>query len=76
MNLFKRSAEGVFASESLAGHLVRGGIGGLLLAWAIRHQGMPALSVAAGIAALIAFRGCPVCWTVGLAETVRQKLRR
>lgn len=75
MTLFKRSATGLFASASLAGHLVRGGIAIGLLIWAFRHQDQTALSLAAAIGALIAFRGCPVCWTVGLVETVIQKFR-
>jgi hypothetical protein len=77
MKLFKRSATGFFASESLPGHLIRGSVAVALLVWAVQHQGgLPTLSILAGIGALIAFRGCPVCWTVGLVETVTQKLRR
>jgi hypothetical protein len=76
MNLFKRSADGFFASESLLGHLIRGGVAIGLLVWAIRHQSQPALSLTAALVALIAFRGCPICWTVGLVETVTQKFRR
>lgn len=75
MNLFKRSASGFFASTSLLGHLIRGGVAIGLLAWAIQHPMHPALSVLAGIGALVAFRGCPVCWTIGLVETVLQKAK-
>jgi hypothetical protein len=25
---------------------------------------------------LLAFRGCPICWTIGLFETARQQWRR
>lgn len=42
MNPFKRSAQGLFASQSLLGHLLR---------------------------------GCPICWMIGLVETVMQKIR-
>lgn len=76
MNLFKRSATGFFASESLLGHLIRGAVAITLLVWAIQHQMQPTLSILAGMGALIAFRGCPVCWTVGLIETVMQKAKR
>lgn len=76
MNLFKRSATGFFASESLTGHLIRGGVAICLLVWAIQHQMQPTLSILAGIGALIAFRGCPMCWTIGLIETVVQKTKR
>lgn len=75
MKLFKRSATGLFASESLIGHLLRGGIGIGLLVWAIQHQTQGALSWAAALGALLAFRGCPMCWTVGLVESVLQKIR-
>src|SRR5206468_1278014 len=47
MNLLKRSASGFFASESLLGHLLRGGIAIVFLVWAIRHQAQPALSLGA-----------------------------
>ena len=30
-------------------------------------------SVTLAIVALIALRGCPVCWTIGLFETLRGK---
>jgi hypothetical protein len=76
MNLFKRSATGFFASESLLGHLIRGGVAIWLLVWAIQHQMQPTLSILAALGALIAFRGCPVCWTVGLIETAMQKVKR
>ena len=73
--LFKRSATGMFASESLIGHLLRGGIGMGLLVWAIQHQTQGALSWAAALGALLAFRGCPMCWTIGLVESVMQKIK-
>jgi hypothetical protein len=73
MKLLKRSASGLFASESMAGHLIRGAVGMMLLAWAVRHQAQVGWSLLAAFGALLAFRGCPVCWTIGLAETVTQK---
>ena len=76
MSVFKRSATGLFASESLIGHLLRGGVAIGLLGWAIQHQAQPALSLLAAAGALIAFRGCPICWTCGLVETVVQKSQR
>ena len=33
-------------------------------------RGLFTLSILAGVGALIVFRGCPICWTIGLAETV------
>ena len=75
--MFRRSAQGLFASESLAAHLVRGAVALVLLYWAIAHQESDAmLSLFAGVGALVAFRGCPMCWTVGLFETIGQKMKR
>lgn len=76
MTLFKRSTSGLFASASLAGHLLRGAIAIALLFWAFRHQTQTTLSLMAAVGALIAFRGCPICWTVGLIETLMQKFKR
>lgn len=36
----------------------------------------PVLAIAAGLLAVIAFRGCPMCWSVGLVETVAARRRR
>jgi hypothetical protein len=33
-------------------------------------------SLASGMLVMLAFRGCPICWTVGLFETARQQWRR
>jgi hypothetical protein len=66
-----RSECGLFASKSLAAHVIRGAIAAVLLTWALPHQSSdPALAVAAGIVAVVAMRGCPACWTLGLFETV------
>jgi hypothetical protein len=57
-----------FASKSVPRHLARGAVGfGLIV-------GSIALVPVAG---LIAFRGCPTCWMMGLAQTVsRGRLER
>jgi hypothetical protein len=36
----------------------------------------PLASLALGVAALVALRGCPVCWTIGLFETLTDKFKR
>lgn len=60
-----------FASRSFPEHLLRGLTGFAALAAALtvtdRH---PWFSLALGLLALIAFRGCPVCWLTGLIETL------
>ena len=75
MMLFERSAGSVFGSKSLIGHLLRGLTGFVAVYWAFTHQSEPVLAVLAIGAAFVLFRGCPVCWTVGLMETIAGKLR-
>ena len=75
MMLFERSAGSVFGSKSLISHLLRGVTGFLAVYWAFTHQSEPVLSVLSIGAALVLFRGCPVCWTVGLMEMIAGKLR-
>lgn len=67
-----------FASRSVPRHLARGAIGfGLIIgSIALVPVAGPATLLAAPLA-LIAFRGCPTCWLVGLAQTVsRGRLER
>ena len=66
----------MFGSASLGPHLMRGAVAAALLAWAIVQQtAHPWLSLGAGVAALVALGGCPMCWTVGLVETLSQVRR-
>ena len=66
----------MFGSAFLRAHLMRGAAAAALLAWAIVHQTThPWLSLGAGAAALVALRGCAMCWTVGLVETLSQGRR-
>jgi hypothetical protein len=66
-----------FASATLAGHLLRGALGVVALAAAISMgPESAAASLALGGVALLAFRGCPLCWTVGLFETVVARLKK
>ena len=70
----RRAEDGLFASASLTVHLVRGAIAALLLSLAVLGEGShPLASLAAGVAALVALRGCPVCWTIGLSKRSRQR---
>ncbi|MBT2472523.1 hypothetical protein J7E97_32900 [Streptomyces sp. ISL-66] len=67
-----------FASRSLLRHLARGVIGfGLVIgSIALVPVAGPVTLLAAPLA-LIAFRGCPTCWMVGLAQTIsRGRLER
>jgi hypothetical protein len=70
----------MFASKSLIEHVARGAIGAAAIIAAIgigREPGIIALLSSLGLAAvaLIAFRGCPICWTMGLVETARDRFR-
>ncbi len=76
-NFLGKSPEGVFASRTVFGHLLRGAVAFMLLYLAIRHQqAHPLGALAAGLAALLVMRGCPMCWTIGLVESFRQRLSR
>jgi len=66
----------MFASKTIAAHMMRGVIAAALIAWALLHQSSdPAFAVAAGVAAVAAMRGCPLCWTMGLLETIGARVR-
>ena len=76
MNYFARSECGLFASRNLTAHIVRGAIAAVLIAWALGHQSSdPLFAIAAAGGAMFAMRGCPACWTIGLLETITQKIR-
>ena len=66
----------MFESRSITRHLLRGVAGFGLLATALRlletHPGWGLASLALG---LVVLRGCPMCWTLGLIETVGARWR-
>ncbi|MEW1639632.1 hypothetical protein AB0469_36935 [Streptomyces sp. NPDC093801] len=67
-----------FASASLPRHLVRGalGFGSLALAVVLLPYAWP-VGLALVPAGLLALRGCPMCWAIGLAQTIsRGRLQR
>ncbi|MGK8500827.1 hypothetical protein [Nocardia asiatica] len=67
-----------FASASVPRHLIRGvvGFGGLVGAIALLPM-LGAYSLLLAPAGLLALRGCPTCWAIGLMQTVsRGRLRR
>jgi hypothetical protein len=72
------SGQSAFAGASLAGHLLRGACGFGLLGAALALT--PSIGPAALLlapAGLLALRGCPMCWTVGLIEAIAAgRLRR
>jgi hypothetical protein len=66
----------MFASNTLLEHSLRGAVGTGALWYAVTIAAThPLGSLALGALALLAFRGCPICWTVGLVETVSLRWR-
>ncbi|MFD4240460.1 hypothetical protein ACFWP3_02420 [Streptomyces sp. NPDC058525] len=67
-----------FASSSLPRHLARGALGFGALTGSVLL--IPAVGPAGLLLAplgLLALRGCPLCWTIGLLQTIsRGRLRR
>ena len=60
-----------FSSRSLLEHLIRGAIGiaaivlAVMLAQGSATPSGTIGSLGLGLVALVAFRGCPMCWTIG-----------
>ena len=66
----------MFASDTLLKHGLRGAVGIGALWCAVTTAAIhPWGSLALGVLALLAFRGCPICWTIGLVETASQRWR-
>ena len=66
----------MLASRTIVEHLARGIIGaGALAGAAVWTASYPFLWLLAIPVALVAFRGCPMCWTMGLVETVIAQVR-
>jgi hypothetical protein len=66
----------MFASKTVAAHMLRGVTAAALITWALLHQSSnPVLAVAAIVGAMVAMRGCPLCWTIGLLETIGDSIR-
>ncbi|MER7751073.1 hypothetical protein [Kitasatospora sp. NPDC097643] len=67
-----------FASRSVPRHLARGLVGFGLITGSIALTPLvgPVVLLAAPLG-LLALRGCPVCWTIGLVQTIsRGRLKR
>jgi hypothetical protein len=65
-----------FASRTVTRHVARGVVGVAMVAVAIGWAGdWPILAVVALLLALVAFRGCPMCWTIGLFEVLVHRVR-
>ncbi|MEQ7848128.1 hypothetical protein [Nocardioides kribbensis] len=60
----------LFASGSVAGHLVRGVVGLVLAVAGLGLAGQSAWWLLLLPLAVVSWRGCPTCWTLGLAQTL------
>ncbi|MFE1595543.1 hypothetical protein [Nocardia sp. NPDC058705] len=67
-----------FASKSVFEHLVRGGLGfGALVGSVALIPVVGVVSLVLLPVGLVALRGCPMCWVIGLMQTLsRGKLQR
>ena len=63
-----------FCSRSITIHLLRGVAAALLLGLAL-WPGPGWLRAGALLGAVLLMRGCPMCWLLGLFETVRRRFR-
>ena len=60
----------VFASRSVAEHLVRGVLGLVLVVMALAWAGSHPWALLLAVPAVVAWRGCPTCWALGFAATL------
>lgn len=66
----------MFASKTIIEHLVRGALGiGAFAAAAALAPAHPILALSLLPMGLVALRGCPMCWTVGLVQTIVARAR-
>ncbi|WP_327585843.1 hypothetical protein OHA25_01530 [Nonomuraea sp. NBC_00507] len=67
-----------FASSSLPRHLVRGAVGfGALIGSVALIPVVGPVGLLLAPLGVLAFRGCPTCWAIGLAQTIsRGRIQR
>ena len=64
----------MFKSGSVVEHIVRGVLGFALLSVGLLYSPVLGWWTLASLGgALVCFRGCPLCWTAGLVDTVRHR---
>jgi hypothetical protein len=64
-----------FGSKSVVLHLVRGCVGFGALATLALAPISPWWSIGLVPLALVALKGCPACWMMGLVETVAHRIK-
>lgn len=60
----------LFASSSVAEHVVRGVVGLLLTVGSLAFAREHPWALLGLVGAVLAWRGCPTCWALGLAQTL------
>ncbi|MDC6170677.1 hypothetical protein [Paucibacter sp. XJ19-41] len=66
----------MFCSRSITIHLLRGAAAALLLVLALWPGPLAGWLRAIALAgAVVLMRGCPMCWLLGLFETLRRRFR-
>jgi hypothetical protein len=63
----------MFASRTLAEHVVRGLLGLVLVAFAVVSAQDHPWALLALVPAVVAWRGCPTCWLMGLGQTLTRR---
>lgn len=64
----------MFCSSSVSIHLLRGAAAFALIASALLFSGYGLIGSGLAIGgALLLMRGCPMCWLIGLLETIAQR---
>jgi hypothetical protein len=67
----------MFPSRNVAIHILKGVLGFGFLAIALRYSTVLGwFTLIPLVCALICFGGCPMCWTVGLVETLLRRKSR
>jgi len=66
----------VFASRSVAEHYVRGVVGLVLVVAALVWAGTTPWALLLAVPGVVAWRGCPTCWALGLSATLARRQSR
>ncbi|MCW2867436.1 MAG: hypothetical protein JWR20_1624 [Marmoricola sp.] len=67
------SVGAVFASRSVLEHYVRGVVGLVLVVAALVGAGTTAWALLLAVPGVVAWRGCPTCWALGLSATLARR---
>ena len=66
----------VFASRSVAEHYVRGVVGLVLVVASLVGAGTTPWALLLAVPGIVAWRGCPTCWALGLTATLARRESR